>query len=482
MLLLRYSSTPPPFNYLTMKHLHTLLIGAAAYCSPLLLSAQTAPVLTTFPVGSTTVSVSALTTGLQVPWELVWGPDNFIWMTERGGRISRVNPATGQVTPLVTLSDVVTSSEGGLLGMALHPDLLTTSPYVYVVYNYNDAGGQYREKLVRLTYSNGTLSSPLVLLGNISAVSTHSGSRLLILPDRTLLMTTGDAQNRPAAQDRASLNGKILRLNLDGTIPADNPVAGNASYTYGHRNPQGLVRAGNGKIYSSEHGQDAEDEVNIIEPNRNYGWPTVEGLCNLPAEQPFCTQNNVREPIFTWAPTVGCAGITYYDHPAIPGWRNSLLALALKGNKLTQIPLDATGSTAGTGAFTLTGFGRLRSICISPQGKVYVGTSNRDGRATPGANDDQILVLENRLFTSTAKANTSQLSLWPNPARTSLTLELPAPVTNTTPADIHDAVGRVVRTAQFNAGQRTTQVGLQGLRPGLYSIRSNNVVQRFVVE
>ena len=465
-----------------MKHLHSLLAGVFFLTAPLLAQAQTAPVLTTFPVGGTTVTVSALTTGLQVPWELVWGPDNVIWMTERGGRISRVNPATGQVTPLITLTDVVTSSEGGLLGMALHPDLLTTSPYVYVVYNYNNAAGQYREKLVRLTYANGALGSPLVLLGDIDAVSTHSGSRLTILPDRTLLMTTGDAQNRPAAQDRASLNGKILRLNLDGTIPADNPVAGSAVYSFGHRNPQGLVRAGNGRLYSSEHGENAEDEVNIIEPNRNYGWPTVEGLCNLAAEQAFCTPNNVREPIFTWAPTVGVAGLTYYDHPAIPGWRNSLLAAVLRGNRITQIPLDAAGTTASTSTTVLTTFGRLRSICVSPQGRVYVGTSNRDGRATPGTNDDQILVLENRLFTSTAKARTGQLSLRPNPARTSLTLQLATGVSQSTPAEVHDALGRVVRTAQFSVGQRTVQVPLEGLKPGLYSISSQNNVQRFVVE
>ncbi|WP_426493274.1 PQQ-dependent sugar dehydrogenase [Hymenobacter sp. 102] len=465
-----------------MKYLHAFLAGAILSGAPLLTRAQTAPVLTTFPVGSTTVTVSALTTGLSVPWELVWGPDNFIWMTERGGRISRVNPTTGQVTPLVTLADVVTSSEGGLLGMALHPELLTTSPYVYVVYNYNDAGGQYKEKLVRLTYANGTLGSPLVLLDGINAVSTHSGSRLLILPDRTLLMTTGDAQNRPAAQDRASLNGKVLRLNLDGTVPADNPVAGNATYSYGHRNPQGLVRAANGRVYSSEHGENAEDEVNIIEPNRNYGWPTVEGTCNLASEQSFCSANNVREPIFTWAPTVGVAGLTYYDHPAIPGWRNSLLAAVLRGNRVTQIPLDAAGSTAGTSTTVLTTSGRLRAICVSPQGKVYVGTSNRDGRATPGTNDDQILVLENRLYTSAKKATASQFTLWPNPARTQLTLQLTAPATRNAAAEIRDALGRAVRTVQLTAGQNTAQVSLQGLQPGLYSLRHDTTVQRFVVE
>ncbi|MBX0291317.1 PQQ-dependent sugar dehydrogenase [Hymenobacter sp. HSC-4F20] len=462
-----------------MKHLNAVFIGSIFLATSA--AAQTAPALTTFSVGATTVTVSELTTGLQVPWELVWGPDNFIWMTERGGRISRVDPTSGQVTVLTTLPDVVTSSEGGLLGMALHPDF-ATSPYVYVVYNYNDNG--YKEKLVRLTYANGTLGSPQVLLGNIPAVSTHSGSRLLILPDRTLLMTTGDAQNRPTAQDLSSVNGKVLRLNLDGTIPADNPVAGNPTYSFGHRNPQGLVRAANGRIYSSEHGENAEDEVNILEPNRNYGWPTVEGLCNLADEQTFCTTNNVRQPIFTWAPTVGVAGLTYYDHPAIPGWRNSLLAATLRGNKLTQIPLDAAGTTAGTGVFTLTSFGRLRALCVSPQGRVYVSTSNRDGRATPGASDDRILVLENRAFipTATTASHRGQLNLWPNPARHTVTLQRPTPTTSAVTVNIHDALGRQVRSTQFGAGQASISLPLQGLQPGFYSVKSDLGTQRLVVE
>ncbi|UYZ62790.1 PQQ-dependent sugar dehydrogenase [Hymenobacter weizhouensis] len=466
-----------------MKKLSFLLLACSAALLPALqqpAAAQTQPALTTFPVGNTTVTVSALTTGLQVPWELVWGPDNAIWMTERGGRISRVNPTTGQVQPLVTLSDVATSSEGGLLGMVLHPDF-ATSPFVYVVYNYNDNG--YKVKLVRLTYSGTALGSPRVLLADIPAVSTHSGSRLLILPDRTLLMTTGDAQNRPAAQDRASLNGKVLRLNLDGSVPADNPVAGSLVYSYGHRNAQGLVRAANGRVYSTEHGQNAEDELNLLEPNGNYGWPTVEGFCNLADERPYCTANNVREPLYAWAPTVGIAGLAYYDHPAIPGWRGSLLAVALRGNKLTQLPLATNGTTVGTAADFLSGFGRLRAVCVSPQGRVYVATSNRDGRANPAATDDRILVLENRAFvtTSTSKAQTQQLKLWPNPAGQSVTVQLPAAATTAAPVEIRDALGRTVRTARLGAGQTQLTLPLGGLRPGVYSVQSEAGAQRLVV-
>lgn len=288
-----------------MKFLRNAVLALCTAGLPLAACGQ-APALTTFSVGPTTVTASALAANLSTIWELAWGPDNFIWMTERAGRISRVNPATGQVLPLLTIADVTENNESGLLGLVLDPDFATT-PYVYVVYNYTDAG-VLKEKLVRFTYSAAanTLTAPRVLLGNLVATTTHSGSRLLILPDRTLLMTTGDAQQQPDAQNMASLNGKILRLNLDGTVPANNPTPGSYGYTLGHRNPQGLVQLPDGRIYSSEHGPNNDDEINRIEAGRNYGWPTVEGLCDLPAEMTFCTANNVREPLTTYLDAHHC--------------------------------------------------------------------------------------------------------------------------------------------------------------------------------
>ncbi len=435
--------------------------------------AQSGPVLGTYQVGSTTVTASALATGLHVPWELLWGPDNFLWMTERNGRISRVNPTTGQVLPLLTISEVTESGESGLLGLALHPDLLSTAPYVYAVYNYT-AGGALKEKLVRLTYSAsaGTLGSPLVLLDNISSVTTHNGSRLLILPDRTLLMTTGDAQNQPEAQSTTSLNGKVLRLNLDGTIPANNPTAGSRLYTFGHRNPQGIVQAPSGKIYSSEHGPDNDDEVNLIEPGRNYGWPTVMGFCNLPAEQTFCTANNVREPLVAYTPTLAVAGITYYNHPAVPGWSNSLLLTSLKAGTFKQLQLSADGNQITSQADLWAGtYGRLRSVCVSPQGRVYIGTSNQDGRGAPAATDDRIIVLENRAYVLAAASPSAApaFTLAPNPATTSATLRRPA--TGTTAAvRVLDALGRPVRLAAFAAGQAELELSLSGLASGVYVV------------
>ncbi|WP_052695422.1 PQQ-dependent sugar dehydrogenase [Hymenobacter sp. AT01-02] len=188
------------------------------------------------------------------------------------------------------------------------------------------------------------------------------------------------------------------------------------------------MRSPSGRLYSSEHGPNNDDELNLIEANRNYGWPTVEGLCNLSAEQAFCSANNVREPLAVWTPTLGVSGLAYYTSSAIPAWQGSLLMLSLKASRLTQLTLTAAGdAVAGPEQTFLTTFGRLRAICVSPQGRVYVGTSNQDGRATPGPTDDRILVLENLAFvpTTTVAQKTMPLRLWPNPAQHSVTLQLP---------------------------------------------------------
>jgi len=473
-----------PFD---MKSLRMLALAALAAASPLATRAQ-APALTTFPVGSTTVTVSALATNLSIVWELVWGPDNFIWMTERAGRISRVNPTTGQVLPVLTIPDVTESNESGLLGLAVVdacPACVPPVPtyWVFVVYNYTDQG-VLKEKLVRYSYTGGTLSAPTVLLGNITATTTHSGSRLLVLPDRTLLMTTGDAQLTSDAQNPASLNGKILRLNLDGTIPADNPTAGSPLFTLGHRNPQGLVRLPDGRLYSSEHGPNNDDEINRIERGRNYGWPNVEGYCNLPAEATFCSANNVREPLTTWTPTIAPAGLTYYDHPAIPGWRGSLLLAVLKDHKLTQLVLDAAGNTITTRTDFLTTFGRLRAVCVSPQGRVYVGTSNRDGRGAPAAADDRILTLENRAYVVSAAQSAAPglaFDLFPNPARRLVTVQLAEPNTLLT---VRDLLGRAVRVLHPTTARAT--IDLSTLPAGSYVVHAQGATgtasRKLVVE
>ncbi|MGB0178318.1 MAG: PQQ-dependent sugar dehydrogenase, partial [Owenweeksia sp.] len=209
--------------------------------------------------------------------------------------------------------------------------------------------------------------------------------------DRKILMSTGDAQNTSLSQNMNSLAGKILRINLDGSIPSDNPDPTKWIWSIGHRNPQGLVEAPNGKVYSSEHGPSNDDEVNIIIKGGHYGWPDVQGFCNLPQEMTFCNANNVTEPIYAWTPTLAVAGLDYYD---------------ASGEVITQ-----------TNTYLNNQYGRLRDVCVSPNGDIYVSTSNRDGRNNnPDPTDDRILKLENLAFISLPEPDISTtLSLHPNP-------------------------------------------------------------------
>lgn len=325
---------------------------------------------------------------LNFPWEILWGPDNFIWFTEREGRVKRMNPQTGETILVATISEVAsTTNYNGLLGMAVHPQF-SANPYVYLVYNYFGTNGDYLEKIVRYTYSGGTLIAPMVLVdgivGKIGGDFIHNGSRLVIGPDMKLYATTGDANLRfDLPQNPTSFNGKVLRVNLDGSIPADNPY-GNAVWTVGHRNAQGLVFA-LGRLYSSEHGETTNDEINIIERGRNYGWPFVEGFCDLPAEQSFCSDNNVKEPIYAWTPTVAPSGIEFYNSNHISQWKRSLLVTFLKDQKLRQIKLNAAGTAVeSVNEYFVGEYGRLRDVAISPDGKVYLCTDN-------GNNSDMII-------------------------------------------------------------------------------------------
>jgi glucose/arabinose dehydrogenase len=266
--------------------------------------------------------------------------------------------------------------------MALHPEFSVT-PQVFVAYNYE--GSSYREKIVRYTYNGTTLVDPVVLIDNIPAATIHNGCRLLISSDKKLFITTGDASQPQTAQDKSSLSGKVLRINLDGSIPTDNPVSNSPVWSLGHRNSQGLVFAKN-KLYASEHGAGTDDEINIIERGRNYGWPQVEGLCNSGNEPNFCSTNNVAEPLYTWTPTVAACGLDYYNSNSISNWKNSLLLVTLKENTLFQLQLnDAGDKITGVKEYLRANYGRLRDVCVGADGNVYVSTSN-------GSNDKIIRI------------------------------------------------------------------------------------------
>jgi PQQ-dependent dehydrogenase (s-GDH family) len=256
-----------------------------------------------------TFSVRVVATGLAGPWELVLGPDDYLWVTERlAGRVTRINSTDGAAKMAVKIDEVYpgTSWHEGLLGMALHPDLLKSRgrDYVYVAYTYDADPGPAlarRLKVRRYTYASdsGALSSPLDIITNLPANDDHGGGRLVFGPDQKLYLSRGDdganwlqnyckpnrAQDLPAAsavlaKDWSTYSGKILRLNPDGTVPSDNPVINGVRshiYSYGHRNPQGLTFGPTGILYESEHGPGTDDEVNRIVAGGNYGWPYVAG-------------------------------------------------------------------------------------------------------------------------------------------------------------------------------------------------------------
>ncbi|MEP7254262.1 MAG: PQQ-dependent sugar dehydrogenase [Ferruginibacter sp.] len=355
-----------------MRKYYLLLILFSYFCS----SCNSAPG-TNSAVNTPTDSVRTVKSGLNYPWEILWGKDDHIWMTERGGRISKIDPKTGNSIFSSTINEVVSRNEGGLLGMVQHPDFLTNGLF-YVVYNYN-SGGNYQEKLVQMKYENGNMQAVKTLIQNIPAATNHDGSRLWITAEAIpkLFMTTGDATEKTNAQNTSSLSGKVLRFNLDGTIPADNPFPNSPVWSFGHRNPQGLVVV-NGIMYASEHGPNIEDEVNIIEKKRNYGWPDVNGPCDQLDELTFCSANNVKEPIWSSGnSTIAVCGLDYYNNSRIPEWKNCLLMLTLKDASLRVLKLSVDGKTiVSQQTYFKLRFGRLRDICVSPAGKVYLCTSN----------------------------------------------------------------------------------------------------------
>jgi glucose/arabinose dehydrogenase len=325
-------------------------------------------------IDETVADTNTVITGLDIPWEILYGPDGWLWVTERFGRVSRVHPETGQQNIILDHSDfVIQQGESGMLGMALHPEF-PDDPRVYIVYTYWQNG--IKEKLVHFTWDGQELVDETILIAGIQGNSTHDGSRLIFAPDGKLFMTTGDAQNLSAPQNPDHLSGKILRLNDDGTIPDDNPFPDNYVYSWGHRNAQGLYFGPDGTLYSSEHGPSTDDEINIVEAGRNYGWPEVTGFCNTPDEISFCNENNVKEPMIAWTPTIAPSDIIFYEDEMFPEWTGSILLTVLKNKRIIELELSDDGQEiTGENHYFINYWGRLRDICAGPDGEIYLATS-----------------------------------------------------------------------------------------------------------
>jgi len=408
----------------------------------------------------------AVVTGLDYPWQITWGPDGHLWVTERNGkRVSRVNPTNGSKIVLVEINEAYAKgSQLGLLGMALHPKLLQHmgEDYVYVAYTYlegAEGSGTRHAKIRRYTYdlSTQSLGKPLDIISGLPASNDHNSGRLKIGPDGKLYYTIGDqganqswnkcnvnrAMNLPSAadvsvRDWSLYQGKILRLNLDGSIPVDNPVIGSVRshvYSYGHRNAQGIVFAPTGKLYSSEHGPKTDDEVNLIRAGKNYGWPRVAGYIDnkaysydnwsaakptpcrslqysavrTPAEVPRLKEisfvdANFVPPIKTFGtvdddfkferpdcsgascyPSIAPSSIEFYSSNTIPNWGNSLLIPSLKRGTVFRLKLSADGNSIVRDALEVWRTkNRYRDVAINPDGKRFYIVTDKEGE-NPGA-------------------------------------------------------------------------------------------------
>jgi glucose/arabinose dehydrogenase len=313
-------------------------------------------------------AVRVVARNLEVPWGIAFLPGGDALVSERTtGRIVRVPARGGPAREVMRLDDVDTESgEGGLLGLAVSRDY----PDDELVYAYFTAAEDNRIVRFRLG------GPPETVLAGLERSTIHNGGRIEFGPDGMLYVGTGDAGNSANAQDPESLNGKILRLRPDGRVPGDNPFPASPVWSVGHRNVQGLAWDGERRLWAIEFGQNAWDEVNLIRPGGNYGWPEVEGDGDTAG-------GRFTNPVVTWS-----TGEASPSGAAFAG--GALYVGALRGERLWRVPLD--GTRAGRPEARLDGrFGRLRTVVVAPDGALWVTTSNRDGRGTPSEGDDRIL-------------------------------------------------------------------------------------------
>ena len=386
----------------------------------------------TWTLDETVLNEYTLVSGVNIPWELTWGPDDMLWCTTREGDVLRIDPASGAYDTVLELNVDDSGTEPGLLGMALHPNWDDT-PKVYLVYT---AFGN-TERLSAFDW-NGTGLVNEQVLHTVGAASIHNGSRLLVLPDNTLLMSTGDTGDGGASSMNPNNdNGKILRFNLDGSIPADNPNPNSHVYSIGHRNSQGLCLGPNELVYFSEHGQYNHDEFNILEADGNYGWPNVEGMCdgvcdwcNAQGEVSFCQNNNVIEPLRTWAPCAAVNDIVYYDHPAIPEWQGSVLMAVLGGfsdpigGRLNVLHMSDDGLSLLSDEYHIFAQNqRVRDVAVNPYtGAVYLAFNG----PSYGGNGPNFIKEFRPASTDGVQPwpNNRGLDLFPNPSTSRVTLEV----------------------------------------------------------
>lgn len=342
--------------------------------------------------------------GLEVPWSLVFLPDGRALVSERPGRIRLIRDGVLQEEPYAVLAaveggkgligfilELAVGGEGGLMGLALHPDF-PEEPYLYAMHTYRGPDG-VKNRVIRLEDRGDHGRFDKVIIENIPGGLNHNGGRIAFGPDGMLYVTTGETFEAQLAADLNSLGGKILRLTPEGKVPEDNPFPDSPVYSFGHRNPQGLAwHPETGQLFASEHGPSGEfglrahDEINMIRPGGNYGWPNVVGA---PGLKPYA------DPLVVWKETaVPPAGMAFYDGDlfvAVLG-RGALIRISLAqlgpGYRVERIERWFAQAPHETR------LGRIRDVVAAPDGRLYFLTSNRDGRGSPRPGDDKIYRLE----------------------------------------------------------------------------------------
>ncbi|MBI3251490.1 MAG: PQQ-dependent sugar dehydrogenase [Candidatus Andersenbacteria bacterium] len=323
--------------------------------------------------------IQVVSDSLDIPWEIAFLPDGSLLVTERPGKLLKIG--TNKIA--IPIQGVLHRGEGGLLGLALHPDFARNN--LIYLYLTTQEGSAVTNRVERYRLQNTTLEGRTIIIENIPGASNHDGGRMAFGPDKLLYITTGDAGREDSAQDINSLSGKILRLKDDGSIPEDNPFS-NAVFSYGHRNPQGIAWNKEGELWATEHGRSGVasgfDEINLIEAGKNYGWPDLQGDRTAPnMEAPKAHSGSST----TWAPS----GAIFYE--------GRLLFAGLRGQALYDTTLE-DGSVKEVAVRFANEFGRLRTVTVGPDGMIYILTNNTDGRGTPKTNDDKIIRLNQNLL------------------------------------------------------------------------------------
>tara|TARA_R110000772_G_scaffold71260_2_gene156294 strand:- start:7 stop:1110 length:1104 start_codon:yes stop_codon:yes gene_type:complete len=333
------------------------------------------------------VTTETLATGLGVPWGMTIMPDNTLLITQREGQLSQLDLKTGSLTHITGLPAIKVSGQGGLLDVALSPDY-ANNQWIYFSYS-KDISGQAATTLARAKLIDQRLVEwqDILITRSTTDTSYHFGGRITFDNNKHIFISVGERGFRPNAQDLSTHAGAILRLNLDGTVPTDNPFVGNKNalpeiWSYGHRNPQGLFfNKVTGQLWEIEHGPRGGDEINLIEAGKNYGWPIIS--YGKEYYTPFAVgeateKAGMEQPVKVYIPSIAPSALIQYMGNAFPDWHSNLLAGALKLQHLNRIVLDQHNRAISETRLLRNIEGRIRNIIESPEGYLYVSTD--DGR------------------------------------------------------------------------------------------------------